>query len=118
MQFQKGKITPDALDKCDLLFIRMPSSKYDTDKVQAIQQYLKNGGSLFMVMEVDYWSTLDQANVNDIVQPFGVYKKNNPDANPMAAIRTRVSLQESVFRFPTMVRVSLKAAHRFALASR
>jgi hypothetical protein len=35
---------------------------------------------MFMVMEVDYWSTLDQANVNDIVQPFGVvYKKDNPD---------------------------------------
>ena len=35
---------------------------------------------MFIVMEVDYWSTLEKANVNDIVQPFGVvYKNDNPD---------------------------------------
>jgi hypothetical protein len=80
MHFQKGKITPNALAKCDLLFIHMPSSKYDPEEVQAIQQYLKKGGSLFIVMEVDYWATLAQANVNDIVGAFGImYKTDNPD---------------------------------------
>lgn len=80
MRFQKGKISQEGLANCDLLFIHMPSSKYDAGEVQAIQQYLKKGGSMFIVMEVDYWSTLDKANVNDIVQPFGVvYKNDNPD---------------------------------------
>jgi hypothetical protein len=79
-QFQSGKITPEALAKCDLLFVHMPSRQFDSGEVQAIQQYLQKGGSLFIVMEVDYWATLAQANVNDIVSPFGiVYKDDNPD---------------------------------------
>ncbi|HVF98083.1 MAG TPA: hypothetical protein VM871_12205 [Flavisolibacter sp.] len=100
MDFQKGKITPDALAKCDLLFIHMPSSKYDAEEVGAIQKYLQKGGSLFIVMEVDYWATLAQANVNDIVEPFGiVYKSDNPDgkssggyadAGAVAAKRIRI----------------------------
>jgi hypothetical protein len=80
VSYQKTNITPDALAKCDLLFIHMPSSKYSTAEINAIQQYMQKGGSLFIVMEVDYWSTLEQANVNDIVSPFGiVYKTDNPD---------------------------------------
>jgi hypothetical protein len=80
MQFQKGKMTTDFLVKCDLLFIHMPSSKFDASETAAIRHYLQKGGSLFIVMEVDYWATLAQANVNDLVSPFGiVYKENNPD---------------------------------------
>lgn len=76
----KTQITPDALAKCDLLFIHMPSSKYSAEEVQAIQQYIQKGGSLFLVMEVDYWSTLAQANVNDIVKPYDIkFKGDNPD---------------------------------------
>jgi hypothetical protein len=31
-------------------------------------------------MEEDYWATLDQVNVNDIVKPFGItFKSDNPD---------------------------------------
>jgi hypothetical protein len=78
--FQKTKITPEALTTCDLLFIHMPSAKYEETETAAIRQYLQKGGSLFIVMEVDYWATLAQANVNDLVRPFGiVYKQNNPD---------------------------------------
>jgi hypothetical protein len=78
--FLKTEITPDALSDCDLLFIHMPSSKYSPVETKAIQQYVEKGGSLFIVMEVDFWSTLDQANVNDIVSPFGItFKGDNPD---------------------------------------
>src|SRR4051812_25844051 len=77
--YQKTKITPDALSNCDLLFIHIPSSTYDGGEIQAIRQYLQKGGSLFLVMEQDYWSTLAQANVNEIVSPFGiVFKKDSP----------------------------------------
>jgi hypothetical protein len=80
MQFHKEKITADALAKCDLLFIHMPASRFDESETAAIRNYLQKGGSLFIVMEVDYWATLAQANVNDLVSPFGImYKENNPD---------------------------------------
>src|SRR5687768_7351811 len=70
--YVKGKIDNDALSKCDLLFIHLPSAKYDATEVAAIKKYLDNGGSLFLAMDVDFWSTLDQTNVNDIVMPYGI----------------------------------------------
>jgi hypothetical protein len=80
VSYQKTSLTPDALSKIDLLFIHMPSSQFSAEEVKAIHQYLQSGGSLFLVMEVDYWSTLAQANVNDIVRPFDiVFKTDNPD---------------------------------------
>ena len=101
MRFQKGKISKEGLANCDLLFIHMPSSKYDAAEVQAIQQYLKKGGSMFIVMEVDYWSTLDQANVNDIVQPFGiVYKQDNPDGKSSGGYTEAGAVARKRFSIP------------------
>jgi len=78
--YLKTPITMDALSKGDLLFIHVPSKKYSTDECKAIRQYLEKGGSLFIVVEEDYWATLEQVNVNDIVIPLGItYSSNNPD---------------------------------------
>ncbi len=79
VSYQKTKITPAALTKCDLLFIHIPSAKYEPEEIKAIQQYVQKGGALFLVMEQDYWATLAQVNVNDMVNPFGiVFKKDSP----------------------------------------
>lgn len=76
----KAPITKESLAKCDVLFIHTPGSKYSADEVAAIKQYVTNGGSLFLTMEEDYWSTLDQVNVNDLVTPFGItFKGDSPD---------------------------------------
>lgn len=73
-------INKDALSKCNLLFIHSPASKYSADEVAAIRQYLEKGGSLFIAMEEDYWSTLDQVNVNDLVKLFGIsFSSDSPD---------------------------------------
>jgi len=78
--YVKTPITKDALSKADLLFIHTPSAKYSADECAAIKQFVERGGALFIVMEVDYWSTLAQANVNDIVKPFGItFASDNPD---------------------------------------
>lgn len=80
LNFLKEEIKPELLKKCDLLFIHMPSAKYSPGEVKAIKEYLNNGGSLFIVMDVDYWSTLEQSNVNDLVSPFGIqYGNDSPD---------------------------------------
>jgi hypothetical protein len=72
--------TKEALSKCNLIFIHSPASKYSPDEVAAVKQYLEKGGSLFIVMEEDYWSTLEQVNVNDLIKPFGIaFKSDSPD---------------------------------------
>jgi len=70
--YLKDEIKPEDLSDCNLLFIQIPSKKYIANEVKAIVEYLKNGGSLFLVMDEDYWSTLKDANVNDIIKPFDI----------------------------------------------
>ena len=78
--YLKTPITLEALSESDLLFIHVPSKKYSADECKAIRQYVEQGGSLFIVVEEDYWATLAQVNVNEIVSPFGItYASNNPD---------------------------------------
>ncbi|MEJ0030711.1 MAG: hypothetical protein WDO15_10235 [Bacteroidota bacterium] len=78
--YVKAPITKEALSKCDLLFIHSPGTKYSADEIASIKQFVEKGGALFVVMEEDYWSTLDQVNVNDLVTPFGItFKSDSPD---------------------------------------
>ena len=78
--YLKDEIKPEDLSNCDLLFIHIPSKQYTTKEVKAITKYLKNGGSLFLVMDEDYWSTLNDANVNDIIKPFDIqFGEQSPD---------------------------------------
>jgi len=80
VSYLNAAITPVALAGCDVLFIHIPSARYTPAETQAIRQYIGRGGSLFMVMDADYWSTLEQVNANDLVSPFGItFKGNNPD---------------------------------------
>lgn len=78
--YLKAPITMEALSTSDLLFIHVPSRNYSADECKAIRQFIEEGGSLFIVLEEDYWSTLAQVNANDIVAPFGItYSSDNPD---------------------------------------
>ncbi|MEO7992716.1 MAG: hypothetical protein ABI663_24405 [Chryseolinea sp.] len=78
--YLKTSITTETLSNADLLFIHVPSLKYSVDECKAIRQFLEKGGSLFIVIEEDYWATLDQVNANDIVSPFGItFSSNSPD---------------------------------------
>jgi hypothetical protein len=78
--YLKSEINPDQLIKCSLLFIHIPSAKYTPGEVNAITNYVINGGSLFLVMDQDYWSTLEQTNVNDLIRSVGIqFGGQNPD---------------------------------------
>ncbi len=70
--YLKSEISAGVLANCDLLFIHSPSAQYSDNEVAAIEQYVQQGGSLFLVLDVDYWSTLEQTNVNDIIKPFDI----------------------------------------------
>jgi hypothetical protein len=78
--YVKAPITKEALSRADMLFIHTPSAHYSPEECTAIREFVEKGGGLFIVMEVDYWSTLAQANVNDIVKPFSItFSSDNPD---------------------------------------
>ena len=80
LSYVKEEINTEQLKDCDLLFIHIPSSQYSPSEVKDITKYLNNGGSMFLVMDVDYWSTLEQTNVNELIAPFGIqYGGDSPD---------------------------------------
>ena len=81
LSYLKKEIRPKDLDGCDLLFIHIPSAKYTPGEVSAISKYIASGGSLFLVMDQDMWSTLEQTNVNDLIRPFGIqFGAESPDS--------------------------------------
>jgi hypothetical protein len=80
LSYLKSEIKPENFSDCSLLFIHIPSARYTAAEVEAITKYLENGGSLFLVMDEDYWSTLQDANVNDIIKPFDIqFGLQSPD---------------------------------------
>ena len=81
LTYLKKEITAPSLEGCSLLFIHIPSAKYTSGEVGAISKYVARGGALFLVMDQDMWSTLEQTNVNDIIRPFGVqFGGESPDS--------------------------------------
>jgi hypothetical protein len=81
LSYLKKEITPKDLEGCDLLFIHIPSAKYTPGEVSSISKSIASGGSLFLVMDQNMWSTLEQTNVNDLIRPFGIqFGSESPDS--------------------------------------
>jgi hypothetical protein len=81
LSYLKEEIKPKDLEGCDLLFIHIPSAKYTPGEVSAISKYIASGGSLFLVMDQNMWSTLEQTNVNDLIHSFGIqFGGEGPDS--------------------------------------
>lgn len=81
LRYTNGSIGKEALKATDLLFVHIPSAQYTPEEVKAITSYVRSGGSLLIVMEVDYWTTLQKANVNDLLKPFDLSFSNQiPDS--------------------------------------
>lgn len=95
--FLHDEITNEDLEINDLLFIHVPSAQYSESEVQAIHDFLNNGGSLFLAFDVDGWSTLEQTNLNDIIRPYGItFGSDSPDTEVGAATRSSKVTEESI----------------------
>lgn len=78
--YQKTRFSAASLKDIDILFLQGAGGKFDDTETAAIREFVQKGGGLFITMDEDYWGTLDQININDIVKPFGIeFKKNNPN---------------------------------------
>ena len=83
LSYVKNEIGPKDLQGCDLLFIHVPSAKYTPGEVSAVSKFIVSGGSLFLVMDQNLWSTLEQTNVNDLIRSFGIqFGAESPDSLP------------------------------------
>jgi len=81
LSYLKKEVQPKDLEGCDLLFIHIPSTRYTPGEVSAISNFVSGGGSLFLVMDQDTWSTLEQTGVNDVIRPFGMqFGGESPDS--------------------------------------
>ncbi|MCX2681758.1 DUF1080 domain-containing protein [Galbibacter sp. EGI 63066] len=72
VDYSYGLLDENVLEEKDILFIHVPKKQYTTNEIQSIHNFLNNGGSMFMVMDSDYWSSLDDTNVNAIIAPYGI----------------------------------------------
>ena len=100
LSYLRKEVQPKDLEGCGLLFIHIPSAKYTPGEVNAISKYIAGGGSLFLVMDQNMWSTLEQTNVNDLIRPFDVqFGGESPDplagghakAGPITDKRLKIS---------------------------
>jgi hypothetical protein len=81
LSYLKKEVNAKDLEGCDLLFIHIPSAKYTPGEVGAISKHIASGGSLFLAMDQNMWSTLEQTNVNDLIRPFGIqFGDEGPDS--------------------------------------
>lgn len=89
LYFLHDEITDEDLSMSELLFIHVPSSRYGKREIGVITDYLNNGGSLFLATDVDYWVTLEQSNLNDLINPFGIhFGQDSPDEQVGAMSKT------------------------------
>ena len=63
-------INESSLENCDVLIIKVPTSRYTTEEISAIENFVKNGGSLLLMGE--HTSVFNSGTyINDIAEIFG-----------------------------------------------
>jgi len=67
---EQDKIDKETLDRCDVLIIKNPSTRYSPAEVKAVQQFVREGGGLLLVG--DHTNFEGSGTIfNDITRPMG-----------------------------------------------
>jgi hypothetical protein len=72
LETAKGEITPEFLKGSRLVYLRAPNGTFTQPEKTAIVQFVKNGGSLLLVLDEEKRQSLAKTGVNDIIAPFGM----------------------------------------------
>ena len=72
VQTSAGPISSATLEGARILYLRAPSQEFTADEIQAIVGFVKNGGSLLLVLDEERRQSLEKTKVNDIIAPFGL----------------------------------------------
>ena len=68
----QGSLTAAALQDAKLLYLRTPTKPYAADEKLAIEAFVRQGGSLLVVLDEEQRTGLNATGVNDILAPFGL----------------------------------------------
>jgi hypothetical protein len=68
----KGPITPESLKGSRLVYLRAPNITFAAPEKAAIVSFVKQGGSLLLVLDEEQRQSLAKTGVNDIIAPFGM----------------------------------------------
>lgn len=70
------EINDDTLDRCDVLVIKTPTSRYTKDEVAAVDRFVRRGGSLLMIG--DHTNVFNMNTyLNDVSRRFGFTFRND-----------------------------------------
>lgn len=100
IDYVNEEIQSSILKNIDILFIHIPSTKYSEKEIYSIQKFVRKGGSLFITMDIDYWSTLNQTNVNDILKPFEIEFEGEIPDSISGGYTTKGKLHEESLKIP------------------
>jgi hypothetical protein len=64
-------LTPESLRGARLLYLRAPTKAYAADEKQAIAAFVREGGSLLVVMDEERRTSLEATGINDVIGPLG-----------------------------------------------
>lgn len=67
-----SNIGPKSLNGASAVLLHVPSLPYTDPEIESLQDFVKNGGSLFVVMDEAYWSSLEETRINTLLKPFGM----------------------------------------------
>ena len=67
-----GPLTTESLADVRVLYLRTPLLAFAAEEKQAVVQYLRQGGSLFLVVDEHQRTDITSTGVNDLIAPFGL----------------------------------------------
>lgn len=65
-------ITADVLKGASILYLRAPSQEFTAAEAEAIVAFVKQGGSLLLVLDEERRQSLEGTGVNNLIGPFGM----------------------------------------------
>jgi len=65
-------ITVTVLNRAHILYLRAPSKEFTATETAAIVAFVKEGGSLLLVLDEEKRQSLEKTRVNDLITPFGM----------------------------------------------
>jgi len=72
-----GPVTGAALSSYDVIIISNPTASYSTDEINAIKQFVNDGGGLFILGEWGLYSASNNITSNQIATEFGITFNND-----------------------------------------
>lgn len=72
VQTSADPITGKVLDAARILYLRAPSREFTSAEAAAIIAFVKQGGSLLLVLDQEQRQSLEKTRVNDLISPFGM----------------------------------------------